>query len=140
MTSPDPNAECTPYYYAPVAKSTHRFPPIWQPATLLQDDTEGQALWANISGNIPDIPPKGQLNGSTISVTYDSVNDPACCKWNSYPCFAVALETAEDHENVWFQVTSREIASWTSLNDIVTLDLSPASPSRLVTYHLLSFP
>jgi len=81
----DPIAECTTYYYEPVAQSVHTFPPIWQPATLLQDDTEGQALWAKISGSIPNIPPKGQLNGSTIGVMYDSVNDPDCW-WSISRC------------------------------------------------------
>jgi hypothetical protein len=28
----------------------------------------------------PNIAPKGQLNGSTINVTYDSANDPDCCE------------------------------------------------------------
>ena len=31
------------------------------------------------------IPPKGQLNGSTINVTYDSVDDPDYCEWNFSP-------------------------------------------------------
>jgi hypothetical protein len=58
----------------------YNFPPTWQPATLLVNDTDGQAKWANISGSIPTtIQPKGQLNGSTINVTYDRVNDPDCC-------------------------------------------------------------
>jgi len=77
----DPNLECTPYYYAPSGQFVNTFPPIWQPATLLANDTEGQALWAKISPSIPtNILPKGQLNGSTINVTYNSVNDPDCCE------------------------------------------------------------
>ncbi|KAH8986775.1 chitin deacetylase [Lactarius hatsudake] len=82
----DPNLECTPYYYAPSGQFVNTFPPIWQPATLLANDTDGQALWAKIAPSIPtNILPKGQLNGSTINVTYDSVNDPDCW-WTIRQC------------------------------------------------------
>ncbi|KAI0246826.1 chitin deacetylase [Lactifluus subvellereus] len=82
----DPNLECTPYYYAPSAQYIHNFPPIWQPATLQANDAAGQAMWAHISGSIPtNILPKGQLNGSTINVTYDRVNDPDCW-WTIRQC------------------------------------------------------
>lgn len=76
----DPNVECTVYSYAPVAQNIHNFPTIWQPATLLANDSDGQALWQKIAPGVPNIPAKGQLNGSTINVTYDSANDPACCE------------------------------------------------------------
>lgn len=76
----DPNAECTAYYYAPSGQYIANFPPIWQPATLLANDTAGQALWANISGSIPNIAPKGQINGSTINETYNAAADPDCCE------------------------------------------------------------
>ncbi len=76
----DPNAECTVYSYPPVAQNIHNFPTIWQPATLLANDSDAQAQWQKIASGIPNIPPKGQLNGSTINVTYDSANDPDCCK------------------------------------------------------------
>src|SRR6266404_6970523 len=59
----DPNQECTPYYYAPVGNAIHNFPPVWVPATLLANDSQGQALWAKISASIPtNILPKGQIN------------------------------------------------------------------------------
>ena len=77
----DPNLECTPYYYAPVGQAISEFPTIWTPATLLANDTAGQALWANISSSIPtNILPKGQINGSTINVTYNGPADPDCCE------------------------------------------------------------
>ena len=76
----DPNVECTVYSYPPVAQNIHNFPTIWQPATLLANDSDGQAFWQKIASGVPNIPPKGQLNGSTINVTYDSANDPDCCK------------------------------------------------------------
>jgi hypothetical protein len=77
----DPNQECTTYSYPIVAQNVANFPAIWQPATLLASDSAGQALWSKIASGVPNIPPKGQLNGSTINVTYDSVNDPDCCEW-----------------------------------------------------------
>ncbi|KAH9018837.1 chitin deacetylase [Lactarius hengduanensis] len=67
----DPNLECTPYYYAPSGQFVNTFPPIWQPATLLANDNRWPSL--------------GQLNGSTINVTYDSVNDPDCW-WSIRQC------------------------------------------------------
>ncbi|KAI9456020.1 hypothetical protein BJY52DRAFT_1277572, partial [Lactarius psammicola] len=43
-------------------------------------------MWAKISSTIPTrIQPKGQLNGSTINVTYDSANDPDCW-WTVRQC------------------------------------------------------
>jgi hypothetical protein len=77
----DPNIECTVYSYPPVAQNIHNFPTIWQPATLLANDSNGQALWQKIASGVPNIAPKGQLNGSTINETYDLVNDPDCCEW-----------------------------------------------------------
>ena len=65
-----------------MAQNIHNFPTIWQPATLLANDSDGQALWQKIASGVPNITPKGQLNGSTTNVTYDSVNDPACCEWH----------------------------------------------------------
>ena len=81
----DPNLECTAYYYAPSGQFVHNFPTIWQPATLLANDSAGQAMWSKIAGSIPNIAPKGQLNGSTINVTYDNANDPDCCEFSFLP-------------------------------------------------------
>jgi len=81
----DPNAECTVYSYPPVAQNINNFPVIWQPATLLASDSNGQALWQKIAPGVPNIAPKGQLNGSTINETYDLVNDPDCW-WTAHQC------------------------------------------------------
>ncbi|KAN0114188.1 chitin deacetylase [Russula decolorans] len=81
----DPNTECTVYSYPPVAQNINNFPTIWQPATLLANDVNGQALWQKIASGVPNIPPKGQLNGSTINVTYDSADDPDCW-WTIHQC------------------------------------------------------
>jgi hypothetical protein len=80
----NPNVECAVYYYAPVATQLGSFPPIWQPATLLANDTAGQAKWKSIEGSIPtNIPVKGTITGnfSAFTPTY-SPTDPDC--WWSY--------------------------------------------------------
>ncbi|KAA1473345.1 glycoside hydrolase/deacetylase [Dentipellis sp. KUC8613] len=78
----DPNAECTPYYYAPSGNAIHNFPPIWTPATILSNDTEAQQKWQNISGSIPtNIQPKGSNMGDFSNVSYTSA-DPDC--WWTY--------------------------------------------------------
>ncbi|KAI0268546.1 hypothetical protein BGY98DRAFT_1109211 [Russula aff. rugulosa BPL654] len=81
----DPNAECTVYSYPPVAQNIQNFPTVWQPATLLSTDSAGQAMWTKIAPNVPNIAPKGQLNGSSINETYDLVNDPDCW-WTARQC------------------------------------------------------
>ncbi|KAI0292372.1 carbohydrate esterase family 4 protein [Multifurca ochricompacta] len=82
----DPNQECTPYYYPPSEQYIHKFPPIWQPATLLPNDSAGQAMWTKISGSIPtNIQPKGQPGDSTANVNYNSQKDPDCW-WTKTQC------------------------------------------------------
>ncbi|KAI0263676.1 hypothetical protein BGY98DRAFT_1109786 [Russula aff. rugulosa BPL654] len=49
------------------------------------DDSAGQAMWTKIAPNVPNIAPKGQLNGSSINETYDLVNDPDCW-WTARQC------------------------------------------------------
>jgi hypothetical protein len=83
----DPNVECSVYSYAPVASViSTQYPPIWQPASVLASDTAAQAIWANISGSIPNIAPKGQLNGSTINETYNAATDTDCCEFCPSGC------------------------------------------------------
>ncbi|KAI0034824.1 hypothetical protein K488DRAFT_44649 [Vararia minispora EC-137] len=77
----DPTLECTAYYYAPVgtALAAGEFPTVWQSATLLPNDTEGQQIWASIQPSVPtNIQPKGNRNSSLANVTYDAVADPDC--------------------------------------------------------------
>ena len=47
---------------------------------LLQSGAEGPSIWNSIAGSVPNIAPKGQLNGRTINETHDAVNDPDCCE------------------------------------------------------------
>jgi hypothetical protein len=57
----DPNLERTVYSYGPAAQNIHNFPPIWQRATLLASDSDGQVLWLKIASIVLNIAPKGQL-------------------------------------------------------------------------------
>jgi hypothetical protein len=60
------------------------FPTIWQPATLLANDSAGQAKWQSIKGSIPtNIPVKGTITGdfSNFTPSYSS-SDPDC--WWTY--------------------------------------------------------
>ena len=78
----DPNVECNPYDYAPIDAFINDFPEVWEPATLLATDADGQAAWAQISSSIPtNIQPKGQLDDSTVGVNYDCADDPDCCEF-----------------------------------------------------------
>jgi hypothetical protein len=47
---------------------------------LLQSGAEGPVIWNSIAGSVPNITPKGQLNGCTINEMYDAANDPDCCE------------------------------------------------------------
>jgi hypothetical protein len=109
----DPNAECTVYSYPPVAQNIHNFPTIWQPATLLANDSAGQALWQKIAPGVPNIAPKGQLNGSTINETYDIVNDPDCCEWHFLLLTLPFQEGEREERRVTARVTIRTMLSGT---------------------------
>ena len=66
-------------------RNSYTFPMVCQLAMLLTNGSDSRALWKGIAPGAPNIPPKGQLNGSTtINVMYDSVNDsdPDCCEWH----------------------------------------------------------
>ncbi|PBK86971.1 carbohydrate esterase family 4 protein [Armillaria gallica] len=81
----DPSVECTAYYYAPSATQIHSFPTVWQPASILANDTTAQAKWQSIMGSIPTtILPKGTSTGNFTNVTY-SASDPDCW-WSYHQC------------------------------------------------------
>jgi hypothetical protein len=88
---PDPNLECTPYYYAPTAVQLYNFPPIWQPAVLLANDSAGQAKWGSIQASIPNITVKGTITGnfSNFTPTYNP-SDPDCW-WTFNKCVTPKL-------------------------------------------------
>ncbi|KAF7325992.1 Carbohydrate esterase family 4 protein [Mycena kentingensis (nom. inval.)] len=88
----DPNQECAPYSYGPVSAamsaSPAQFPAIWQPVSaLLSSDSEGQAKYNAIKGNIPNIQPKGTLGvpDSAILDKYNGASDPDCW-WTASTC------------------------------------------------------
>ena len=54
----DPDAICTPYTYPPVAGALSSFPQVWQPATILPNDSNALAKWESIRTKVPDISPK----------------------------------------------------------------------------------
>ncbi|KAH7906360.1 carbohydrate esterase family 4 protein [Hygrophoropsis aurantiaca] len=79
--------ECTPYYYPPMASAAGKFPTVWVPATIIANDTNAQAKYNSILGQIPNIPPKGtqpaSLEGdfSNFTPSYPAT-DPDC--WWTY--------------------------------------------------------
>ena len=81
----DPNQECTPYTYSPVASLASSFPANWvQPAVIVANDTEALNKWNSIKSSIPtNIPVKGTVKGdfSNFTPTYNT-SDPDC--WWTY--------------------------------------------------------
>ncbi|KAJ8595104.1 carbohydrate esterase family 4 protein [Rhizopogon salebrosus TDB-379] len=81
----DPNEECTPYSYPPVASAVSQYPANWQPATIVNGDTNAQAKYESIQSQIPNIQPKGtqpaSISGDFSNFSYPST-DPDC--WWTY--------------------------------------------------------
>ncbi|KIK60711.1 carbohydrate esterase family 4 protein [Collybiopsis luxurians FD-317 M1] len=74
----DPNQECSSYDYPPVSSQIGSFPPQWEKATILANDSAAQAKWASINGSIPtNISVKTQPPPSSYSS-----DDPDC--WWTY--------------------------------------------------------
>ncbi|KAJ3739915.1 hypothetical protein DFH05DRAFT_1584019 [Lentinula detonsa] len=49
----DPDQECTPCNHAPVTNQLKSFPPVWEPASILPEDSAALAAWNSISATIP---------------------------------------------------------------------------------------
>ncbi|KAJ3746368.1 putative chitin deacetylase [Lentinula detonsa] len=89
----DPVEECTAYYYAPVTDALDGFPTIWQPATIVSNDTEAQNIWANISQSVPtNIFPHGDIYGDWNDTSYNVAEDPDCW-WTKSLCTTPKLST-----------------------------------------------
>ncbi|KAF8174268.1 carbohydrate esterase family 4 protein [Pholiota molesta] len=73
----DPSEECTSYGYTPVTNALPNFPTIGSPATIVPGDTAAMAKWASIQGSVPNIAPKGTVNGDFSGVNY-TPDDPDC--------------------------------------------------------------
>ncbi|KDN53380.1 carbohydrate esterase family 4 protein [Tilletiaria anomala UBC 951] len=82
-------AQCKPYYIESVSAFSKEFPPVWEIADILPNDTEAQQIWQRIqaSGKIPDIAPRGLPTGSMQGngSRYDAVADPDCW-WTATKC------------------------------------------------------
>ncbi|EDR02485.1 carbohydrate esterase family 4 protein, partial [Laccaria bicolor S238N-H82] len=86
--------DCVAYYYAPVSTNIASFPQIWQPASILPNDTNAMNKWAAISPNVPtNIQPKvvsfGTITGNFTNVTYDATDTD--CWWTYHQCVTPKL-------------------------------------------------
>ncbi|KAJ3920274.1 putative chitin deacetylase [Lentinula edodes] len=89
----DPVEECTAYYYAPVTDALDGFPTIWQPASILSNDTEALNTWANISQSVPtNIYPHGDIYGDWNDTSYNVASDPDCW-WTKSLCTTPKLSS-----------------------------------------------
>ncbi|KAJ4490411.1 putative chitin deacetylase [Lentinula aciculospora] len=89
----DPVEECTAYYYAPVTDALDGFPTIWQPASILSNDTEALNTWSNISQSVPtNIYPHGDIYGDWNDTSYNVAEDPDCW-WTKSLCTIPKLST-----------------------------------------------
>ncbi|KIM44023.1 carbohydrate esterase family 4 protein [Hebeloma cylindrosporum] len=101
----DPNLECQPYLYEPVASALASFPGIWSGATIVDGDTNALAKWAAIQPNVPDIPPKGTLQGNFDGLNYGS-DDPDCW-WTNTKC--VKPKASGIPEDIWIMPEPRTL-------------------------------
>ncbi|KIK60426.1 carbohydrate esterase family 4 protein [Collybiopsis luxurians FD-317 M1] len=82
----DPDQECAPYSYAPIAQQMSNFPETWQAASILSDDSVALAKWNSISASIPtDIAKKTQPPPS------DYPSDDPDCWWTADQCLTPKL-------------------------------------------------
>ncbi|KDR66886.1 hypothetical protein GALMADRAFT_161844 [Galerina marginata CBS 339.88] len=84
ITRAYPKKECEPYNFQPVTDALASFPIIWQPATIVPEDSNAQAKWAAIQPSVPNIPPKGTLEGNFEGLNYPA-DDPDCW-WTNTKC------------------------------------------------------
>jgi hypothetical protein len=97
-----------PYIYPPVSSSLASFPPIWQTASILPNDTNAKSKWAAVQPTLPNIPTKvrtfhwrhffshtflhvqGTPMGDFTSVSYPTT-DPDCW-WTYRQCTTPKLQ------------------------------------------------
>ncbi|KAH7873018.1 uncharacterized protein C8R40DRAFT_1051222 [Lentinula edodes] len=83
----DPDQECAPYTYPPVADQMGSFPPLWGPASILPDDSAALAMWNSISSNIPtSIDTKVVALFLTQPPPSDYSSDDPDCWWTYDQC------------------------------------------------------
>ncbi|KJA15621.1 carbohydrate esterase family 4 protein [Hypholoma sublateritium FD-334 SS-4] len=79
--------ECTPYGYQPVTNAIVQFPPIWEIATIVDNDATAAAKWASIQPNVPDIAPKNiSLNITAAVGGADYSHTDPDCWWSFAKC------------------------------------------------------
>ncbi|KDE04459.1 hypothetical protein MVLG_05107 [Microbotryum lychnidis-dioicae p1A1 Lamole] len=83
----NPQAECTAYYYEPVADVMPTFPDIWSTANLsfAGVTAHDKALFQSMESGIPNVAPRGTRAGDFSGVTYDITKDPDCW-WTDTRC------------------------------------------------------
>ncbi|THV08240.1 putative chitin deacetylase [Dendrothele bispora CBS 962.96] len=88
----DPTEECEPYSYQPVVEAKSQFPTIWQPATIVEGDTEALELWNGISPSIPtNISVKGSITGDFSNTTSSYPHTDPDCWWSYFQCVTPKL-------------------------------------------------
>ena len=91
----DRNAECTVYSYPPIAQNIHKYTtsdrygavPLSSRTTVMAKRCGRKSPLEAFRISHPRAT-EARCTVSTINVTYDSVNDPACCEWHfsHLPC------------------------------------------------------
>jgi len=89
----NPNQECIPYTYPPIANSASSYPANWvQPAVIVPGDTEALDKWNSIKSSIPtNISVKGTVKGdfSNFTPTYNASDTD--CWWTYAKCVTPKL-------------------------------------------------
>ena len=84
------------YSYAPWADLKPKYPTIWETASMVDGDTDAQALFekinATVNEKVPNIQPRGTSNGDWTGVNTTGLNTPEVCWWTQGGC----TQPAED--------------------------------------------
>ncbi|KAJ3760316.1 carbohydrate esterase family 4 protein [Lentinula raphanica] len=94
----DPDQECEPYTYPPVADQMGSFPTVWQVPSILANDSNALAMWNSISSNIPtsisvkaNISFRPQTSLVTQPPPSDYPSDDPDCWWTYNQCVTPKL-------------------------------------------------
>ena len=84
------------YSYAPWADLKPKYPTIWETASMVDGDTDAQALFekinATVNEKVPNVQPRGTSNGDWTGVNTTGLNTPEVCWWTQGGC----TQPAED--------------------------------------------
>ncbi|KAJ3821874.1 carbohydrate esterase family 4 protein [Lentinula raphanica] len=88
----DPDQECEPYTYPPVADQMGSFPTVWQVPSILANDSNALAMWNSISSNIPtSISTHINSRFQTQPPPSDYPSDDPDCWWTYNQCVTPKL-------------------------------------------------